>query len=223
MREIVDGVYVLDGLKTGRAYLVEGEGALCLVDSSTGGAAPRILDAMRGIGGGPEDLKVIVATHYHYDHTGNVAALVERTGAQLWAHTADVPYIEGTERWLGAPGLVGKLLDEEQYTLNVDRALNDGDELRFGGGLRVIHTPGHTPGHIALYSRSRSTLFAGDAFGNFLGLRVPVALYSHDMEVARQSIRVLARLEFDVALPGHGYPVVSRASEKVQHWVSAWF
>jgi len=222
MREIVPCIHVIDGLKTGRSYLAEGDDGLCLVDSSTAGVAARILDAVAQLGRQPEDLKLIVATHYHHDHTGNVAELVKRTGAQLAVHSADVPYVEGGERWMSGRGGLGGLFDAKQYMLSVDRVLNDGDELPFAGGLQVLHAPGHTPGHIALYSRTRGVLFAGDAFGNWLGLQPPISMYSHDMGLAKQTIQALAELEFDVALPGHGAPVVNRASEKVAQWARTW-
>jgi glyoxylase-like metal-dependent hydrolase (beta-lactamase superfamily II) len=90
------------------------------------------------------------------------------------------------------------------------------------GGLQVIHAPGHTPGHIALYAKERSTLFAGDAFFNTLGLNLPVPMSSHDMTQAKASIRRLSQLHFEHALPGHGAPVLSRASEKLGEWSQRW-
>ena len=109
-----------------------------------------------------------------------------------------------------------------QLTLKVDRALQDGDVLAFAGGLQVIHAPGHTPGHIALFAKERRTLFAGDALMNVGGLRLPLSMTSHDMEQAKRSVRRLVELNFDIALPGHGAPILGRANEKIADWARRW-
>jgi len=224
MREVAPGVYPIEGLKTGRSYLIENQGSLTLIDTSSPSAASRIIRAIEEIGRRPEDLRLIVATHYHYDHTGNVAALRERTGAQFAAHVEEAPYIDGRTPWrYVAIGPVKMDLPERRrYALAVDRELADGEVLPAAGGLEVIHTPGHTPGHIALYARERGALFAGDAFANWFGLQLPLRMSSHDMEQAKQSVARLARLDYDVALPGHGNPIVGLASEKVAEWSRRW-
>lgn len=225
MQEIARGIYAIGGLKTGRSYLVEGQDGLALIDTSSSDASNRILAAISSIGRKPEDLRTIVATHYHFDHTGNAGALVERTGAQLCVHEDDVPYVEGRSSWLPGGGLVGPLLDAfapKHFTLKVDRVLRGGDVLPFAGGLEIIHAPGHTPGHIALYSKEHRTLFAGDSLMNTGGLHLPMSTSSHDMDQARRSIRRLVELDFDIALPGHGTPIIGRANEKIAEWSKVW-
>jgi len=224
-RQVAQGVYAIEGLKTGRAYLIDDRDGLTLIDTSSRGAGDGILAAIVQIGRRAEDLRTIVATHYHHDHTGNVEQLRERSGAELLVHSTDRSYVEGGTPWMNGRGLLGSMLDRRapaQYALRVDRELRDGEVLPVAGGLRVVHAPGHTPGHIALYAPERDTLFAGDAFGNWFGLGLPFAPFTHDMDEAKRSIRRLAALEFDVALPGHGSPVLSRASEKLREWVGKW-
>lgn len=226
MHKITDGIYALEGLKMGRSYLIEDADGLALVDTSSDGAAPRILECIAAIGRKPEDLKTIIATHYHYDHTGNVGALVERTGATFLAHADDAPYIDGRENWMRMKGAFGSLTagsqDRRHYTLKIDRELRTGETLPLAGGLEVVHAPGHTPGHIALYAKSRRVLFSGDAFMNVAGLQVPAAVSTHDMHEAKRTIRRLAELDFDIALPGHGSPVIGRANEKIGSWAKRW-
>lgn len=224
MDPIAPGVYAIPGLRMGRSYIVEGDGSLALIDTSTRDVSASILDAISAIGRRPEDLRAIVATHYHYDHTGNAAALIERTGARLFVHADDVPYVDGTTPWLPlrAPFAFLDRFGPAPYALKVDQVLHDGDVLPYAGGLRVIHAPGHTPGHIALHARERSVLFCGDAIMNTLGLRLPMSMSSHDMSQARASAARLAELEYDVALPGHGAPILGRASEKVREWAACW-
>ena len=226
MHEVADGIYALAGLKMGRAYLIDDADGLTLIDTSSASASAAILDAITAIRRKPEDLRTIVVTHYHYDHTGNVSALVDRSGAEFCAHAEDVPYIDGRLPWLPPKGALGALGAGQQrksyFTLKVDRVLHEGDTLPAAGGLKVVHAPGHTPGHIALHSPARRVLFAGDAFMNVAGLHPPAAMSSHDMDAARESIRRLGELDFDIALPGHGQPVVGRASEKLREYAKRW-
>lgn len=225
LREIVPGVFAIEGLKMGRSYLIEGErGEVALIDTSSAGPSERILAAIEAAGHRAEDLRLIVATHYHLDHTGNAGVLRERTGAALCVHADDVPYVDGTTPWMRMRAPFGFLdrIAAKPYALAVDRVLRDGDELPFAGGLRVVHAPGHTPGHIALYSGAHRALFAGDALMNTWGLRLPMSMSTHDMDQARRTVRRLAELEFEVALPGHGAPIIGRASEKIGAWAKAW-
>jgi glyoxylase-like metal-dependent hydrolase (beta-lactamase superfamily II) len=225
LREIVAGVFAIEGLRMGRSYLIEGDGRdVALIDTSSHDVSERILAAMAAAGHRAEDLRLIVATHYHLDHTGNAGALRERTGAELCVHADDAPYVDGTTPWMRMRAPFGFLdrFAPEPYALAVDRVLRDGEKLPFAGGLRVIHAPGHTPGHIALYSKERRALFAGDALMNTWGLRLPMSMSTHDMGEARRTARRLAELEFEVALPGHGAPIIGRASEKIAEWARVW-
>jgi glyoxylase-like metal-dependent hydrolase (beta-lactamase superfamily II) len=223
MREVTDGIFAIGGLKVGRSYLIDDGGALALIDTSSPIATARILDAITAIGRRPEDLKTIVATHYHYDHTGNVATLVERTGARFVAHESDAPYIDGRKPWgtVSVGPFEMTTPESRYYTLALDAELRTGDVLPIAGGLEVLHTPGHTPGSISLYGRARGVLFTGDAIGNYFGLQL-MPFAAHDVEEAKRSVRKLAALEYEIALPGHGHPIVSRASEKIAEWSKRW-
>ncbi|MBI5283913.1 MAG: MBL fold metallo-hydrolase [Chloroflexi bacterium] len=224
MDEIAPGIFAISGLKMGRSYLLEGSDGIALVDTSSNSASARILASITEAGHRPEELRAIVATHYHFDHTGNAAALIERSGAQLCVHADDAPYVEGRTQWMRPNPPFGFLnrFAPAPFALKVDRVLQDGDVLPYAGDLRVIHAPGHTPGHIALYSRERRVLFAGDALMNSAGLRLPMAMSTHDMDAARRSICQLAELDFDIALPGHGHPIIGRANEKIADWAKRW-
>jgi glyoxylase-like metal-dependent hydrolase (beta-lactamase superfamily II) len=225
MKEIGRGIYAIDGLKMGRSYLIEGHDGLALIDTSSKSASKGILAAIEAVGRRPEDLRTIVATHYHFDHTGNVETLIDRSGAELCVHADDAPYVDGRSPWQPSKGVIGPLLEKfapAQFTLKVDRELRDGDVLPFAGGLRVVHAPGHTPGHIALYAKEHRTLFTGDALMNIGGLRLPMSTSSHDMEQAKRSVRRLVELDFDIALPGHGAPILGRANEKIAEWARRW-
>jgi glyoxylase-like metal-dependent hydrolase (beta-lactamase superfamily II) len=210
----------------GRSYLVDSAGELTLVDTSTGGCADAILHAIEKLGRKPTDLRTIITSHYHFDHTGNADALRERTGARILAHAYDTPYIDGRQPWgTGRQPTAWERLGEgmmapKPYALTVDAMVRDGEVLP--GNLRIIHTPGHTPGHVSVYDESRRILFAADAFMNVFGLRLPLGGSTHDMDQARRSVEALSRLDIDHALPGHGQPILSHAGEKLRLWVARW-
>jgi glyoxylase-like metal-dependent hydrolase (beta-lactamase superfamily II) len=94
----------------------------------------------------------------------------------------------------------------------VDRELADGDEIDALDGMRVVHTPGHTPGSICFYCPQRRLLFTGDAAANTFGLRPPIGWYTEDTAQAKESIRKLAALDFEAAFFGHGRPIDKEAA-----------
>ncbi len=209
--EIVPGVHSIEGARMGHAFLVEAEG-LTLIDTGLRGSAQPVLNALAALGRRPTDLRQIVITHHHFDHVGSLAGLAEVSQATVSVHAADAPYVRGD---LPRPpfkrvGLSGWLFlpfvrfYPPPEPCHVDRELQDGDEIDAAGGLKVVHAPGHTAGHIALLLPSKRMLFAGDAVLNVLGLRAPMAMSTEDMAQARESIRRLAALDFDTACFGHG-------------------
>jgi len=223
--KIVEGVYQVTGVKGCRVYLVEGGDRLTLVDTGMAGATKKVLQAIAAIGRKPEDLREIVVTHYHGDHTGSLAELAEATGAQVCVHALDAPVVRG-EQSMPSPktprllsSLLGPLLGRlarPPKPSRVDRELQDGDELGVAG-LRVVHAPGHTPGQIALHMPSKGVLFVGDAIVNVLGLRPPPGIFTQDKAQARESIRKLAALECDIVCFGHGPVLMKEGSTRLRH------
>ncbi len=218
--EIVPGVHAINKLSVGRAYLYAEADKLTLIDSGLPNSADKIFTAIEALGRKPEDVRQVIITHYHNDHAGSLADIIDRSGAQVLAHPLDAPVLRGERAPAPANtnAIMKRLLNATNPGLHapravrVDRELNDGDEVDLGGGARVIHTPGHTPGSISIYLPQRKLLFAGDAAGNIFGVRPPVGWFTEDRAAARASIRKLAQLDFDVALFGHGQPLGKDAS-----------
>jgi glyoxylase-like metal-dependent hydrolase (beta-lactamase superfamily II) len=176
-----------------------------------------LLDALAGERIQPTDVRRIVLTHGDGDHWSGAAELAERTGAEIAAHEDDRAYIEG--RGMPHFSLVKRAViaatTRGARRPEVDRLLHGGEVI---DGIEVIHTPGHTPGHICL--RVEDVLIAGDAVRTGKQFReVPVFMTS-DRERSRASIRRLAGLEFVRAFSGHGEPAVE-ASEKLRALVAA--
>jgi glyoxylase-like metal-dependent hydrolase (beta-lactamase superfamily II) len=210
--EIVSGVYGI-AMAYVNAFLFTDEDGLALVDSGLPKRKDTILGTLAGIARQPADLKHILITHYHVDHIGSLADLKEASDAKSYVHPADSPIVRGDEPQPGPnpSNLLGRFvgplverLSPEPTAAAVDVEVQDGQELPIADGIRVLHTPGHTPGHLAFLLPAKKVLFVGDAAANILGLRMPMGMYTVDPEQAKESIRKLAALEFDVACFGHG-------------------
>jgi len=173
-----------------------------------------------------EDVKHILLTHHHADHTGSLAELMAATNAKAYIHPLDAAIIRGDKpapgpnRDILAGRILGPLMARITPTLQPIKALeetNDGDEVPAAGGLKAIHTPGHTAGHLSfVWPQNGGVLFAGDAAGNVLsGPRPPVGalggMFTEDVAAAKESFRRLAELEFEVACFGHGGPIKGKA------------
>src|SRR5215213_11905177 len=158
---IADGVYVLpiprgsqgaDGFLNLTLVLDEDNGNT-LVDAGLPGQAEAIGAALTEVGIGLRDLRRIIFTHQDLDHVGSGAALVRQSGARVLAHPADAPYIDGNLRPLKVtPEMLERRPQmrevlERLEPVGVDEYLEDGSRLDLAGGIRVIFTPGHTPGH----------------------------------------------------------------------------
>jgi glyoxylase-like metal-dependent hydrolase (beta-lactamase superfamily II) len=138
------------------------------------------------------------------DHVGNARSLQRIAGAEVCAHEDDIPYITGEAPRPGPPlrRLIDATLGRRTNTLAVDRVLRDGHTLDF---LRVLHLPGHTPGHIGL--QHGAVLFSGDTVVGGRTPRPAPRLLNWDQEQLYRSIARMATLDFDLLLPGHGTPV----------------
>jgi glyoxylase-like metal-dependent hydrolase (beta-lactamase superfamily II) len=230
LEEIVSGVYGI-GIGYVNAFFIVGADGLTLVDSGLAKKKDTILSAVAGAGRQPADLRHIVITHHHVDHTGSLAALVEASGAEVWVHPLDAPIVRGDKPVPGPnpKSILGKIVEPliarlPAYRLtpaDVDHEVADGEELPVAGGLKAVHTPGHTAGHLAfLMSGHGSVLFAGDAAGNLFGrLGPPLGMYTEDMAQAKESIGKLAALEFDVACFGHGRVLKGEANLRFRRLV----
>ncbi len=212
--EIVSGVYGI-GMAMGyvNAFLLIGEDGLVLVDSGLAGRLDTILGAVAGTGRQPADLKHVLITHHHVDHIGSLADLKEATGAKCYVHPADSPIVRGEEPQPGPnpESLLGKLagpllsrVSTPAPPVAVDAEVEDGEELPLAGGIKAVHTPGHTPGHLSFLLPSKKLLFVGDAAANMLRLGLPLGMFTADRRQAKESVAKLAALEFDVACFGHG-------------------
>src|SRR5918912_1877591 len=216
---IADGVYVLPIPRSPQerdSYLnltliVDEQNGTTLVDAGLPDQTEPISSALVEAGIGVRDLRRIIFTHQDLDHVGSGAALVRQSGARVLAHPADTPYIEGelrplkvTPEMLEQRPQMREVL-ERLEPVGVDELLEDGERLDLAGGIRVIYTPGHTPGHLSLYLERSKLIVAGDALtaegGNLNGPNPSMTL---DVSEAARSVRRLAELDVDTIVCYHG-------------------
>lgn len=196
----------------GQAYLWRDGDELTLVDAGDVDAAAPMEKAIRGLGLDPAALRRIVITHGHRDHYGAAEELAGRYGAEVIAHRLDAPVIRG-ERPVPEPDLLEWELPLYEHALTVpeapptrvDREVEDGEVLDFGGGAVVVHSPGHTDGSIGVHLPRHGVLFTGDCVAG-VG-QVMLGVFNVDRARARTSFRRLAALAPSVACFGHGDPL----------------
>lgn len=216
MKYVAPGVYALEGLLVGRVYLIEDPDGLTIIDGSISRSTPTILKEITQSGHKLVEIKRILLTHAHPDHVGALAELRRQSGAPIITSDAEKPVTEGT-----APTAVPKgMLHAPPMTfkgIKVDRTVRDGDVIESMGGLRVIATPGHSPGQIAFWQPERKILFTGDTMMHILGkLRLPIAMATVDMDEAKRSIGKVAKLDARVACFGHGEPLTDDTADKIR-------
>ena len=228
---VANGVYVLPIPRTPQepesllnlTLIVDEQNGNTLVDAGLPGQAEAIGAALLEAGIGVRDLRRIIFTHQDLDHVGSGAALVRQSDATVLAHPADAPHIEGSIRPLKfTPEMLEQRPQmrevlERLEPVGVDEHLEDGDRLDLAGGIRVIFTPGHTPGHLSLYLERPKVLGAGDALtaegGHLNGPNPPFTL---DVGEAARSVRRLADLDVETIVCYHGGVVGEDANGQLQ-------
>jgi glyoxylase-like metal-dependent hydrolase (beta-lactamase superfamily II) len=215
MREVVDGVFEI-GLGFVNLHLVVIDDGVVLVDTGLPGRGAAIEKALHEARHAVGDIRHILLTHWHPDHVGNVAGLRTRSSARVLAHAADVPLITG-EKPIQPKGIqrVMALFMKAPEASPVDDVITADGPVPVPG-FQVVHTPGHTAGHVSyLLDRAGGVLFAGDAVGSSRGaVRRTPKIVDEDHDTAGVSARRLAELPFAVAVFGHGGPISERAADR---------
>lgn len=221
MREVVDGVFELN-LGFAHVHLVVTDEGVVLVDTGLPGRSARIDKALAEIRKAIGDVRTVLLTHHHSDHTGNVADVRRRSGARVFAHAADAPVITGAIERVASNRLVKLVLKDAEPT-RLDQLIT-ADESEPIPGFTALHTPGHTRGHVSyLLDRADGVLFVGDAATGGRGGKVAAAprMSSVDPAEENRSIAKLATFSFQHAVFGHGRAISGGAVERFREFAAA--
>ncbi len=220
----LDVTWIRGGIEN--AYLLIGE-KVALVDTLGPKSFSRLKQALAARSLRPSDIDLILITHHHFDHVGNLARIKEVSGAMVIVGEADARFIEGTSTPPPISDLnrIGRFLGRlpESWLrgyqrfrhVQVDRTVKGGEmieELR----LEVLALPGHTAGGVGFLDRERKRAFVGDLVSNYFGrLGMPVLSASESLEDIFASQEMLAGLGLEIAYPGHGSIIEPGASIKI--------
>ena len=205
--KITDNVEILEITdERGTLYpvLVWDDEHVVLIDTGLPGQIELLTGAVAKAGFSVEKITDVIITHQDMDHIG-CAKTIAGFGAKVYAHKTEAPYIQGDKTPIKIADMEKRLseLNEGErafyermkkgapyFYVHVDYLLNDGEILDFCGGIQVIHTPGHTPGHMALLLKQSNCLVAGDAANIVNGvLSGANPQYTHDMVEAQSSFK----------------------------------
>jgi len=205
---------------------VDADGQVTLVDCGLKRAPRRIVEGLAAIGKRPSDVTRIILTHAHGDHAGGAREVLSASSASgVDVHVDDVPFIQAGRNAPGAPSTAGRLLGRGPMasfvSVPVVEELVDGQVLDVAGGLRVLHTPGHTPGHVSLLHEASGVLITGDAIFNMASrMRWPMAAVCTSARQNQQSAHVLGELEYQVAAFTHGPEIRDGAREAIRGFLA---
>ncbi|WP_379153396.1 MBL fold metallo-hydrolase [Paenibacillus sp. sgz5001063] len=219
-------VPVMGGIDTFYPALIWDEEGAILIDTGVPGAEQKFKQAAAEASVPLSHVRTILITHQDIDHIGSLPALLEQSQSTITvlAHEIERPYIEGDKMLLkhtpdalaAAEAMLPPSVPEEWKRAflhvlahppkgRVDQTLTGGEYLPIGGGITIIHTPGHSPGHLSLYHHTSRTLIAADALtvrdGQLYG---PDATATPDMLTALQSLHKFADWEIDQVICYHG-------------------
>ena len=197
---------------------------LTLIDTGYPGNLKNLVHFIHTLSKSPEEIKLIILTHNHFDHTGGLAKLRKFTDAKVAGPRIDFtlgkdiwPYPGG--KFLGkvtqVPGLSTIRNRMILTARNIDVLLDEGEGFPVLGGLRVILTPGHTAGSISLYAPQRKLLFVADAINKRHGLRLPLKTATTDINQAIASIAKMTKLDVETICFGHGRPITENANGRL--------
>ena len=199
--------------------------AVILVDTGYPGQLPLFRAALEEGGFPFEKLSKIIVTHQDIDHIGSLPAILNEAPQKIevLAHEADKPYIQGEKMIIkitpeaiarAMAALPAEMPEERRQAIkrglenppkaNVDTTLVDGEHLPYGGGIIVIYTPGHTPGHICLYHQNSKTLIAADALTVADGQLARPIPSDADTNLAKKSLKKLAQYDIETVICYHG-------------------
>lgn len=225
--KIAEGLDILElGSKERRmnATLIWDDKNVILIDTGLPGQIENIREEVEKAGVSFDKINKIIITHHDLDHIGSLSSIVKNSKSEIevLAHSGERPYIEGDKIGIKiTPERLSSMPDSMKETIKqlktkVNRIVKDEENLPYCGGIEVIYTPGHTPGHICLYLRKYKALVTGDAMNvvnnELIG---PNPEYTFDMEQAMESLKKLTKYDIETVICYHGGVFTKSSNERI--------
>lgn len=227
--KITDGIYMLEissnimgSPSIINPTLIRDNDSIILIDTGFPGQLTKIREAIEKEGVSFNRLNMVVLTHQDIDHVGSVSDILKELSGRVkvLAHEEEKPYINGEKQPVKLAQLENKfdyLPDNmkiiyeklksgfQSSRVNIDETLTDGEELPYCGGITVVFTPGHTPGHICLFLKRWKILIAGDILSVDKGVLVQAAQSTNfDMDLNIKSLKKLTQYDIETVICYHG-------------------
>jgi glyoxylase-like metal-dependent hydrolase (beta-lactamase superfamily II) len=187
----------LTSMEDAAIYLIHFGGQAALVDAGCGHARERLFKNINGCAIDLEQIEYLLITHCHFDHTGGVQGIKERTHCKVVAHELEAPYLEQGDDTVTAAKWYGSSL--EPVAIDIELQGDEGEIDLGGREIKAIHTPGHSPGSVVYITESEGLkiLFGQDVHGP-----LDPSLLSNREDYVK-SLNLLLSMEVDVLCEGH--------------------
>jgi glyoxylase-like metal-dependent hydrolase (beta-lactamase superfamily II) len=199
------------------------DGQVTLIDMGVAKSGAKVMAALASIGSGPTDVTRLMLTHAHADHAGGAAYVAKETGREFGIHEEDAEFARaGKNPPRDASFRLGRLMtrtDKGFDVVPVAETFTDGQVIPFAGGIEVVHTPGHSPGHAAYLHRDSGVLITGDSIFNVLGLRWSIKSFCTDFRMSQQTAVRLAELDYATAAFTHGAHLDDNPREHIRRFL----
>ena len=144
-------------------YLVVGD-RVWLIDAGVRDSVGIVSAYLSKLRRGVEAIAGVFLTHAHPDHIGGLCSIVDACCCRVLVHPSDAAWVDDVARQFADRPVPGfELIVEGSVSVDANLSDNEVFELDSDNTLRIIHTPGHSDGHVALYHEQDGVLFAGDA------------------------------------------------------------
>lgn len=225
--QITDRVFQVT-LPIVNVFLVDHPSGLILIDTGPKGSKDFIFKGIRQIGKQPQDLRYIILTHAHHDHSGSLASILETVQVPVYASTLCAKMVKKGIAFepesklfaflLKLVTLFGTVRPQFLYIKPVKspiKTVQEGDKIANANGLEVLNAPGHAPEQIALfYPIKEALLFAVDTAENLKRLKPSFAYQSE--KINHQTLKKIAKFPFDIMVFGHGNKINKAEFEKMK-------
>lgn len=208
-------------------YFIEDNGSWAMIDAGLSGSSGKIIKAAAAQFGKDKEPEAIFLTHGHFDHVGAIKNLLPHWNVKIYAHPLETPYLSGKSNYPppdptvggGAMSLMSFLFPNTPINISSNLEFYSTDTLPGFSDWKIIHTPGHAPGHVSFFRESDGTLIAGDAFltvkqesavavfSQAQKVHGPPQYFTYDWYAAHESVKLLADLNPRIAACGHGIPM----------------